>query len=296
MSRGSGGATSSGGTTGSGGRAGTGGAPGSGGAVGTGGDGTSGTGGRGGGGNSGTGSGGRGSGGAGGRGGAPATGGSTGACAQQPAPNGGTQHCSSNMSGNVGGGYAYTIWSAGTGGCITPFGVDATFRATWNNSGDFLARVGLNLGSNKTFEQFGAFAADFNETKGGTAGGFSYIGIYGWSVSPLREYYIVDDWYGSRPNPGTKVGSFTVDGGTYDILTHEQVNQPSIIGNNQTFTQFWSLRTTPRTCGHISITEHFKAWKNAGMVLGNMVEAKILIEAGGGTGNIVFTTATVTMQ
>lgn len=300
---GSGGVTGSGGALGSGGRAGSGGAPGSGGSVGSGGNGASGSGGRSSGGTSGAG--GRGTGGtgnrggsngSGGRGGAPATGGSSGACTQGPPPSGGTQHCSSNMSGNVGGGYSYTIWSSGSGGCITPYGVDATFKATWNNSGDFLARVGLTLGRNKTFDQYGAFAADFNETKSGTAGGFSYIGIYGWSVDPLHEYYIVDDWFGSRPNPGTKVGSITVDGGTYDILTHQQVNQPAIIGGNQTFTQFWSLRTTPRTCGHISISEHFKAWKNAGMVLGKLVEAKILIEAGGGTGNIVFTSATVTVQ
>lgn len=321
MSTGSGGAAPSGGAPGSGGRVASGGAPGSGGraasggATGSGGasaaggrgtGGTSGTGGRGSGGANGTG--GRGTGGAsnsggttgsGGRaasGGAPASGGSSGACMQGTPPGGGTQRCSSNMSGTVGGGYSYTIWSSGSGGCITPYGVNATFKATWNNSGDFLARVGLALGSNKTFEQFGTFAADFNETKSGSAGGYSYIGIYGWSVNPLHEYYIIDDWFGSRPNPGTKVGSVTVDGGTYDILTHEQVNQPAITGGNQTFTQFWSLRTSPRTCGHISITEHFKAWKNAGLVLGNLEEAKILIEAGGGVGSIDFTAATLTVQ
>ena len=58
--------------------------------------------------------------------------------------------------------------------------------------------------------------------------------------------------------------------------------------------QFWSLRTTPRTCGHISISEHFKAWANAGLVLGNMEEAKVLIEVGGGMGSIDFTSATLT--
>jgi endo-1,4-beta-xylanase len=90
------------------------------------------------------------------------------------------------------------------------------------------------------------------------------------------------------------VGTITVDGGTYDIMTHTQVNQPAITGGNTTFEQFWSLRTVARRCGHISISEHFKAWANAGLTLGNMEEAKILVEVGGGAGSIDFTTATVT--
>jgi hypothetical protein len=203
------------------------------------------------------------------------------------------QRCSSNASGNLAGGYAYTIWSSGSGGCMTPYGVEAAFKANWNNSGDFLARVGLSLGSNKTFDQLGTITAEFSETKSGNAGNFSYIGIYGWSVNPLREYYIIDDWYGSRPNPGEKVGSVTLDGGTYDILTHTQQNQPAITGGNATFVQFWSLRQTPRSCGQISVTEHFKAWAAQGLNLGQLYEAKVLVEAGGGVGSIDFHVAAI---
>ncbi len=46
----------------------------------------------------------------------------------------------------------------------------------------------------------------------------------------------------------------------------------------------------------ISITEHFNAWKAAGMTLGSMLEAKVIIEVGGGSGSINFTTADVTAQ
>jgi endo-1,4-beta-xylanase len=226
-----------------------------------------------------------------------ATGGGTAVNCSGTPLTGGTQICSSYQEGNAGNGYTYTIWSSGSGGCITPHGVGATFKATWNNSGDFLARVGLKLGSNKTYNQYGTFSADFAETHTGTAGGYSYIGIYGWSVgSAIHEYYIIDDWFGSRPNPGTKKGSITIDGeGTYDILTH-MMTGPMITGGSGTFEQFWSLRTTARSCGHISITKHFDAWKALGMILTNMEEAKILVEAGGGVGSIDFTTATITAQ
>jgi endo-1,4-beta-xylanase len=181
---------------------------------------------------------------------------------------------------------------------MTPYGADATFKANWSNVSDFLARVGLGWNSTQTFDQLGTIAAEFAYTKTGTGGGFSYIGIYGWSENPLVEFYIVEDWYGSAPptGGGTRKGSFSVDGGTYNVYTHTQTNQPAITGGNATFPQFFSVRQTARQCGHISITEHFKEWASLGMTLGKMEEARILVEVGGGTGTIDFTTATVTAR
>ena len=182
---------------------------------------------------------------------------------------------------------------------MTIYDAAAQFSAKWNNDGDFLARVGLGWGSTQTYTQIGTITATFAETKTGSAGGYSYIGIYGWSENPLHEYYIVEDWFGGggSPNPGgTKVGTITVDGGTYNVYQHTQVNQPAITGGNATFVQFFSVRQTARTCGTISISEHFAQWATMGMQLGNMEEARILVEAGGGTGSIDFTTATVVVN
>ncbi|HEY3594399.1 MAG TPA: glycoside hydrolase family 11 protein, partial [Polyangiaceae bacterium] len=115
---------------------------------------------------------------------------------------GGAQYCS-NMIGNLSNGYSYQRWSNGTGtGCMTPYGVDANFKANWSNSSDFLARVGLGWNATKTFDQLGTIASDFAYTKTGSGGGFSYIGIYGWSESPLVEFYIVEDWYGTSAPTG----------------------------------------------------------------------------------------------
>jgi len=269
--------------------------------------GTTNTGGKSGGGNAGAGHGGtNGGAGVGGASGGSGTGGSAGhagmgggggsANCSGPQLSGGMQQCTSNASGKVGN-YSWTIWSSGSGGCITPYGVGAAYKATWNNSGDFLARVGLQWNETKTFDQYGTIGADFSYTRTGTGGGFSYIGIYGWSNDPLVEYYIVDDWFRGGPptGGGTKKGSFDVDGGTYDVYTHTHNNQPSIHGN-QTFPQFFSVRQTPRQCGHISISEHFKKWASFGMNLGKMYEAKILIEVGGGSGSIDFSSASITSQ
>jgi len=58
--------------------------------------------------------------------------------------------------------------------------------------------------------------------------------------------------------------------------------------------QYYSVRKSARQCGIISISEHFDAWDRLGMPLGNLLEAKILIETGGGVGSADFPVAEVT--
>jgi len=216
-------------------------------------------------------------------------------CSATPAAlNGGMQTCSSNSSGTVDA-QGWFLWSSGTGGCISTFGQDGAFKATWNNSGDFLARMGLQFDETKTFNQYGTIGANLAFTKTGSAGGYSFIGIYGWSNNPLVEYYIVENSFANgvtTPYGTTQRGTFNVDGATYKVYSGTKQNQPSIHGT-ATFQQYFSVRQSPRQCGHVSISEHFKAWGNMGMTLGKMYEARILVEAGGGQGSISFTTANV---
>jgi endo-1,4-beta-xylanase len=237
------------------------------------------------------------SGGAASGGGAPA-GGAVAVDCSVPALTGGTQHSSSNASGTAAG-LSWTIWSNGSGGSITTYTTPA-FSAAWNNSGDFLARTGLQWNDSKTYDQFGTITAEFAETKSGAGGGYSYIGIYGWSVSPCIEYYIVDDSYNKMPvNPGntTNKGTASIDGGTYNLYSRATSGTGgSKCAGVSSWTQFYSVRQTARQCGQISITEHFKAWAAAGMTLGKMDQAQILVEVGGGSGKIDFTTASVTAQ
>ena len=212
---------------------------------------------------------------------------------------GGQKYCASTT-GTLSNGVGYSVWlSSSTTGtnCGTFYGTGAAFKAQWSmgSGGDFLARAGLSFKSDKTYDQLGTMSADYAYTKT-TSNTTAYIGIYGWSVSPLVEFYIVDEWIGWNPGSNaTKKGTLDIDGDTYDIYTHTQTNQPSIQGT-ATFPQFFSIRKTARQCGHISLSEHFKQWGTLGMTLGKMYEAKLLVEAMGGTGTVDFTTATVTAQ
>ena len=228
-------------------------------------------------------------------------------CTQNTKLSGGT---ALTMNGNQGTGtlsgtsYHYEIWvdqGGARGASLKWFGANqgggAAYRAEWTNPDDYLGRIGYYWGNGGPYTQYKNIYVDFNYTRSGrsTAGDYSYIGIYGWTRNPLVEYYIVEDWFGNQwqadtgplgtsTTGGSVVGSFTVDGGTYDIIKSERVNKPSIDGN-QTFTQVFSVRKTLRKCGTISVTEHFKKWKSLNLPFGDkMYEAKFLTEAGGGTG------------
>jgi hypothetical protein len=229
-------------------------------------------------------------------------GGSSNTCPPTTPLTGGQKYCS-NTKGNTGGTNAYELWSNGVGtGCMTVYGVNAAFSATWTNVGDFLARDGLQFDQTKTAAQIGTISSDFAETKTDTTG-LVYVGIYGWTVSPLHEYYIIDDWGTTKPagvasdgTPRTMVGTIMVDGDSYDVWKHTQMNKPAITGGNATFDQYFSVRQTARQCGHISISQHFSQWASLGLQLGNLEEAKVVVEAQNNSGTIDFTTATVAVH
>lgn len=183
--------------------------------------------------------------------------------------------------------YHYEIWYQGGNNSMTYY-EDGTFSAEWNSSNDFLARVGLKYKSDKTYQELSPISADYKFTKGYGNASYSYIGIYGWTENPLSEYYITEDWFGGKPNPGNRVGEVQVDGDTYDIYTNTRYNAPSILDHNETFTQYFSVRRNARQCGHIDISAHMKAWEKFGFK-GMLYEAKLLVEAGGGaSGKIDF--------
>ena len=237
-------------------------------------------------------------------GGGPGTGGGATVDCDAPMPAGGTAHCGSNASGTAGG-LAWSLWSKNlnSNSCITTYETTA-FSAGWVESGDFLARIGLEWGgwgeTPQPYTAYGTIMAQFSYSKTGTGGGFSYIGMYGWSNDPCVEYYIVEDSWNTFPfNPwqATQTGSATIDGEEYRFYR----NQTNGTGGSRcsgvtTWDQFWSVRQSARQCGTISLTEHFDAWTAAGMQLGNMLEAKILVEVGGGAGSIEFPVANVVAE
>lgn len=202
------------------------------------------------------------------------------------------EYCKTSR-GNMSNGYHYEMWiQDGTSGsaCMTVAGIDARFKTVWSLGGyGFVARVGKVFDQTKTAEQLGWISSDFEVTKSGS--GSAWMGIYGWTVDPLIEYYIIEDWIGGRVRYQLK-DTITVDDGQYDVYFNTRVNQPSIQGT-KTFDQWYSVRKTPRSSGHISISEHMNHWKRLGMQPGKLYESKLKVEGLGGSGTVEFTKGTV---
>lgn len=178
-----------------------------------------------------------------------------------------------NKTGNEDG-YDYELWKDYGSTSMTIKG-GGNFECWWENIGNSLFRKGKKFDCTQTYQQIGNISIDYGVDY--QPNGNSYLCVYGWTRNPLVEYYIVESWGTWRPPGATSKGTITVDGGTYDVYETTRVNQPSIDGDT-TFKQYWSVRTSKKTSGTISVTEHFKAWERMGMTMGNLYEVALNIE------------------
>jgi endo-1,4-beta-xylanase len=157
-------------------------------------------------------------------------------------------------------GFFFTFWQQASGGTMT-LTAGGGYRVSWTNSAqNIVVGKGWKPGSSHTVNYSGSFNLN---------GDVGYLALYGWTTNPLVEYYVVENYGSYNPgSAGTRLGSVTTDGSTYDIYRAQRVNQPSIIGN-ATFDQYFSVRQQKRSSGTITTANHFNAWRNLGLNLGS---------------------------
>ncbi len=180
-------------------------------------------------------------------------------------------------------GYFWSLWKDDQSGYVTyTNGSGGNYSVSWNYTGNFTCGKGWSNGSptRKIGYNCGAY----------TCNGGGVLAYYGWTRSPLIEYYVNEKWGSSRPT-GEKKGSFWSDGAQYDIYTAMRYNAPSIDGT-QTFRQIFSTRTSQAPTGQnkvITFGNHAYAWQQAGLSLGSDFSpaAILLTEAYGGSNGYV---------
>ncbi|KFA70568.1 hypothetical protein S40285_08954 [Stachybotrys chlorohalonatus IBT 40285] len=180
-------------------------------------------------------------------------------------------------------GYFYSWWSDGSSPVTYTNGAGGSYSVDWQSGGNLVGGKGYNPGTSRSIQ----YTASWNPVNNGN----SYLAIYGWTRSPLVEYYVVEAH--GEYNPGSSAqsrGSITVDGATYNLYESTRTNAPSIDGI-QTFQQYWAIRQQHRTSGTVNMGTFFNAWESAGMPLGNHYYQIVATEAYNSRGS-----ASVTVQ
>ncbi|KAK3369861.1 concanavalin A-like lectin/glucanase domain-containing protein [Podospora didyma] len=155
-------------------------------------------------------------------------------------------------------GFYYSFWTDGAGSIKYTNEAAGKYSSSWSGNGNWVGGKGWMPGTARTISYSGTYSPNGN----------SYLSVYGWTKSPLVEYYVVENYGTYNPSTGaTKIGSVNSDGGTYDIYKTTRTNQPSIVGT-ATFEQYWSVRTVKRTGGSVNMANHFAAWTASGLKLG----------------------------
>ncbi len=177
------------------------------------------------------------------------------------------QTLTSNSTGTNNGFY-YSFWKD-SGSASMTLHSGGRYASQWNNgTNNWVGGKGWNPGSSSRVISYSGYYGVSNSQN-------SYLALYGWTRSPLIEYYVIESYGSYNPascSGGTDYGSFQSDGATYNVRRCQRVNQPSIDGN-QTFYQYFSVRNPKKGFGNISGTitfaNHANFWASKGLNLGN---------------------------
>jgi endo-1,4-beta-xylanase len=193
-------------------------------------------------------------------------------CAQeneiQPAVKKTNKHSSARLDNATGtnAGFFYSIYSKGGT-------VDMTFPQSNLYAGNFQINYSNveDVVGGKGWKPGGIRKIGYNV--GSLTGQYNFVGVYGWTKSPLIEYYVTEKgnipFKSIRPDgkdTGKSVNNVNADGHTYNFAKHKQIAAPNITGVNADFWQYidnWGGQTFNGNKS-IDMAPHIANWKKNG--------------------------------
>ena len=188
------------------------------------------------------------------------------------------------------GGYTYNLWNQnGTGDVEFTPEADGKLDLKFSPVESIMLAKGTKFESQYKWSRYGKIAANYDidysiidfRPEEGFVNHSALLGIYGWTLrptteydteNPKTEYYVVEGWYKWRP-PGsdTLLETVEIDGKLYDIYVTHTITMGGIIGTDNGWQQFWSIRRDSEIdespgsmSGTVTLSEHFKVWEKYG--------------------------------
>ena len=178
------------------------------------------------------------------------------------------------MQRGIRGAYNFETWYD-TGNIAMSFTNGGGFKCKWNNTGDAIFRTGKHFDELLSHSQIGNIEVDYGISFFSRGG--SYLGVYGWTIDPLVEFYIVENGLNKDFHWMDHKANININEGSYKIYEYGKKKSPSIMGISD-FKQYWSIRTNNRSSGTVNVSEHFNAWEKLGMHLGTIHEIASFVE------------------
>ena len=176
-------------------------------------------------------------------------------------------------------GFFWSLYDEGGTYSITQ-GSAGNFAISYSNVTDVVGGKGWNPGSARTI----------GYNVGALSGSYNFVGIYGWTTSPLIEYYVAEL---GNVSGGTQVNTVSSDGHTYSFYKFQRVNEPSIIGT-ATFWQYkdnWGGSST-KANHSVTMANHINNWRShGGQGFGSYNYQILALEAYGGKSGYINATA-----
>ncbi|HEY4063800.1 MAG TPA: glycoside hydrolase family 11 protein [Puia sp.] len=172
-------------------------------------------------------------------------------------------------------GFFWSLFQQGGSANLTQ-GAAGNFALSYSGVTDVVGGKGFNPGSAQTI----------GYNVGLLNGSFNFVGIYGWTTSPLIEYYVAE--MGSVAT-GPVINSISSDGHTYNFYRNQRISEPSIIGT-ATFWQYLDNYGGSSTGQNhvVTMPNHINNWKShGGEGFGTFNYQILALEAfGGRSGNV----------
>ncbi|OJK00069.1 hypothetical protein ASPACDRAFT_117994 [Aspergillus aculeatus ATCC 16872] len=186
---------------------------------------------------------------------------------------------SSSQDGVDSAGFYYSLYNAnGAEVGYTEYPTIGQFELGWDATVEFLGGKGYKGGSTRTLTWDGYFTAEGDWT----------LAIYGWTLDPVTEWYIVESHGTGTPGNGDILGQVNSDGGVYDVYNLPYRNVQEIYGVTS-FDQYWSVRRSHRSTGTVDVSTHFQGWKDLGLSPGTPIFQMVTLEGFSGQGYLNFT-------